>query len=80
MKPFSDINSAPSISYFAIETQRSPLRPPIPNIYAGPAAEEPPGTVVHICNDTLHLRLPLGEPDVLIDDHGFSDRQVDYDH
>ena len=72
---------------FAVETQRSPLQSPRrkkgkkrPNIYAGPATEEPPGIAVHFCDDTFRLLLPLVEPDVLIDDRGFPDRQVDYDH
>ena len=70
-----------------METGRAPLRPPCrkkgkkrPNIFAGPAADEPPGVAVHFRDDTLRLYLPSTEPDVLIDDRVFPDRQVDYDH
>ena len=70
-----------------METGRVPLRPPRrkkgkkrPNMFAGPAANEPPGVAVHFRDDTLRLPLPSMEPDILIDDRGFPDRQVDYDH
>ena len=68
-------------------TGRVPLRPPRrkkgkkrPNIFAGPTADEPPGVAVHFRDDLLRILLPSIEPDVLIDDRGFPDRQVDYDH
>ena len=51
-----------------------------PNIVAGPTADKPPGLSVHFHDDTLRLRLPSTEPDVLIDNRGFPDRQVDCDH
>ena len=70
-----------------MEAPQAPLRRPRskkgkkrPNIYAGPAAEEPLGIAVHFRDDTLRLSLPLGEPDVLIANHGFPDSQVDHDH
>ena len=70
-----------------METQQAQLMPPRrkkqekrPNICAGPAADEPPGIAVHFRDDILRLSLPSDEPDVLVDDRGLPDRQVDYDH
>ena len=49
-------------------------------MFAGPAADDLPGLTVHFRDDTLRLPLPSAEPDVLIDDRWFPDRQVNYDH
>ena len=35
---------------------------------------------MHFRDDTLRLPLPLGDPNVLVNDRGFPDRQIDYDH
>ena len=49
-------------------------------MYNSPATEEPPEITVHFRDDTLRLPLPLGNSNVLTDNHRFPDRQVDYAH
>ena len=70
-----------------METPFDPLRPPRrkkgkkrPNLYNDPVTEEPLGIAVHFQDNTLRLPLPLGDPNVLTDNRGFSNSQINYDH